>query len=50
MAIHILTGWLIFLAIFYLAVFIEYAYYQYNLPQKFRVILEAFTEEETEDD
>jgi hypothetical protein len=50
MALYILIGWLVFLTIFYLAVFIEFAYYEYNLPQKFRIIMEAFTEEETEDE
>ena len=50
MALNILIGWFVFLAIFYLAVFIEFAYYEYNLPQKFRIIMEAFTEEEAEDE
>lgn len=43
---YFLIGWLIFLAVFYLGVFMEYAYYQYDLPQKIHIILEAFTEEE----
>lgn len=50
MAMYILIGWLVFLAIFYLAVFFEYAYYEYNLPLKFRIIMEAFTEEEAEEE
>ena len=50
MTLNIFIGWLVFLVIFYLVVFLEYAYYEYNLPQKFRIIMEAFTEEDTEDE
>lgn len=50
MTLNIFIGWLVFLVIFYLAVFLEYAYYEYNLPQKFHIIMEAFTEEDTEDE
>lgn len=48
MILYIAIGWAIFLVLFYLGVFIEYAYYRYDLPQKFRLILETFTEEEEE--
>ena len=48
MWIYFSIGWLVFLLLFYTAVWFEYAYYRYNLPAKFRVLLEAFTEEDEE--
>ena len=48
MWIYFSIGWLVFLLLFYTAVWFEYAYYHYNLPAKFCVLLEAFTEEDEE--
>ena len=48
MWIYFSIGWLVFLLLFYTAVWFEYAYYCYSLPAKFRILLEAFTEEDEE--
>lgn len=47
---YILLGWVVFLTIFYVAVYFEYAYFYFNLPRKFRLLLEAFTEESDEEE
>lgn len=43
---YIILTWAAVLIIFYIGVWYEYAYYQHNLPKKFRALIEAFTEEE----
>ena len=46
MALKILGAWLIFVAIVYLLMWFDTAYYKYNLPNIYRKVLDSFTEEE----
>ena len=48
MWINFAIGWLALLLLFYTGVWFEYAYYHYNFPAKFKILLEAFTEEDEE--
>ena len=46
MALKILLGWLVFVAIVYLLMWFDITYYKYNLPEVYRKILDTFTEED----
>ena len=46
MALIILLAWLAFVAIVYLYMWFDNAYYAYNLPEVYRKILDTFTEED----
>ena len=46
MTLIILGAWLIFVAIVYLLMWFDTAYYKYNLPSVYRKVLDTFTEED----
>lgn len=46
MAKGILIGWFIFVAIVYLLMWFDTAYYKYDFPTLYRRMLDTFTEEE----
>ena len=41
----LLIIWLLFIALVYIAMWVDHVYYKYNLPQVFRKLTDAFTEE-----
>jgi len=46
MALKIILGWLVFVALVYMVMYFEYAYYTKDLTSKFKRIIDTFTEEE----
>lgn len=46
MVIGFIIGWLVFVAVVYLLMWFDTAYYKYNFPTLYRKILDSFTEEE----
>ncbi|MBP5195968.1 MAG: hypothetical protein J6035_00975 [Bacteroidaceae bacterium] len=42
----ILIAWAVFCALVYICAYIDYAYYRYNLSEKFSQLMDAITEDE----